>query len=133
MNLAMGAIEMTKRIKFEGWTPYMTARVRVSGYRPSAASRFAVARVGDRKDAPWRLIHVRSGMPVDDVLPLNMTGLADKLAVAAAWEALTHCDWTAFDTLEELGEGFNGRQHLDASKPGAQVTVAAMREAAARV
>ena len=120
---------MTKRIKFEGWTPYMTARVRVEGYRPTATSRFAVAK--SPRSKAWNLIHVRSGMPADSVLPLGVTDMAGKLAVAAAWEALTHLDWSAFDALEELGPNTNARQYLDPAK--ATNTVAAMREEAAKV
>lgn len=122
---------MTKRIKFTGQTPYMTARVTVTGYRPTESSRFAVARVSDA--AAWDLLHVRSGMPVNSLLPAlpRVLTLADKLAVAAAWEAQTHLNWAAFDDLEELGPNFNGRQSMDPAKAGA--TVQAMRELAATV
>lgn len=122
---------MTKRIKFEGFTPYMTGRITVTGYRPTANSRFAVARI-DRAGA-WDLLHVRSGMPVNSVLPAlpRALTLADKLAVAAAWEAQTHLDWSAFDNLEELGPSSNKRQHLDPAT--ARATVDAMRAIAAQV
>ena len=121
---------MAKRLPYTGQIPYMTARVTVTGYRPTKASRFAVARVSDK--APWSLIHVRTGMPVNSVLPALSRALtmADKLAVAAAWETLTHCDWSAFDSLEEIGPSFNGKQHLDPAK--AMPTVTAMRQAAAQ-
>lgn len=120
---------MARRIKFTGWTPYMTKRVRVEGYRPTESSRFAVARVS--AEAAWDLMHVRSGMPVNSLLPAlsRVLTLADKLAVAAAWEAQTHLDWSAFDALDELGESFNGRQSLDPAT--ALPTVNAMRELAA--
>lgn len=119
---------MARRIKFQGWTPYMTARVQVSGYRPTDSSRFAVARVDK---GPWLLLHVRSGMPVDSILPAlaRPVTMEEKLSVAAALEAQTHLDWSAFDSLQELGPGFNGRQSLDPAK--ARDTVAAMREIAA--
>lgn len=124
---------MARRIKFTGWTPYMTARIRVAGYRPTASSRFAVARI-DRNQS-YQLIHVRSGMPVESLLPAlgRPIVMTEKLAVAAAFEALTHCDWAVFDDLQELGESFNGRQHLDTSKPGAMATVAEMRRVTAEV
>lgn len=124
---------MARRIKFQGFTPYMTARIKVEGYRPTETSRFAVARIDRNQN--YQLIHARSGMPVESLLPaLSRTvAMTEKLAVAATWEAQTHLDWTAFDSLEELGPGFNGRQHLDASKPGALATVTAMRELAAQI
>lgn len=119
---------MARRIKFKGWTHYMTARVSVEGYRPAEASRFAVARVSDK--AAWDLLHVRSGMPVNSLLPALSRSLTmrDKLAVAAAWEAAS-LDWSAFDALEELGPSSNKRQHLDPAT--AADTVAAMRAIAA--
>jgi hypothetical protein len=122
---------MARRIAFKGQTPYMTARVTVSGYRPTDASRFAVARVSDR--GPWLLLHVRSGMPVDSLLPAlsRPVTMPEKLAVAAAWEAQTHLDWSAFDGLQELGPNFNGRQHLDPAT--GRATAQAMREIAAQV
>lgn len=121
---------MARRIPYTGQTPYMTARLTVHGYRPTASSRFAVIRINDK--APWSLIHVRSGMPVNSLLPAlaRPLTLADKLGVAAAWETLTHCDWSAFDGLEELGPNFNGTQAFNPAMPGALTTTAAMREAA---
>ncbi len=121
---------MAKRIPITTQIPYMTARVTVQGYRPTASSRFAVVRA--KADAPWSLIHVRSGMPVNSLLPAvsRQLTLADRLAVAAAWGAQTHLNWSAFDDLEELGPNFNGSQYLDPAK--AQVTVAAMRDLAAQ-
>lgn len=122
---------MARRIPYTGQTPYMTARLTVSGYRPTESSRFAVIRI--RKDSPWSLIHVRSGMPVNSLLPALSRQLTrdDRLAVAAAWEAQTHLNWAVFDDLEELGPGFNGSQYLDPAKGAA--TVAAMRDLAAQV
>ncbi len=122
---------MARRIPYTGQIPYMTARLNVSGYRPTPSSRFAVIRI--RKDSPWSLIHVRSGMPVNSLLPALSRQLTrdDRLSVAAAWEAQTHLDWSAFDDLEELGPNFNGSQHVDPAK-GAP-TFAAMRELAAQV
>lgn len=119
------------RVPFKGFTPYMTARVGVTGYRPTETSRFAVARVSPK--TAWDLLHVRSGMAVNSVLPAlpRTLSLADKLAVAAAWEAQTHLDWSAFDNLEELGPSSNKRQHLDPST--ARATVDAMRVIAAQV
>lgn len=121
---------MARRIKFKGWTPYMTARVSVEGFRPTESSRFAVARVSAK--AAWDLLHVRSGMPVNSLLPAlpRPLTMADKLAVAAAWEAQTHLDWSAFDALEELGPSSNKRQHLDPAT--AAPTIAAMRQLAAQ-
>lgn len=121
----------TRRIKFKGWTPYMTARVSVAGYRPTADSRFAVARVSDK--VAWDLLHVRSGMPVNSLLPAlpRSLTLADKLSVAAAWEEASGLDWSAFDQLEELGPSSNTRQYLDPAT--AADTVAAMRGIAANI
>ena len=121
---------MTRRIAYTGQIPYMTARLTVKGYRPTAASRFAVIRTN--ADAPWSLIHVRSGMPVNSLLPAlaRKLTLADKLAVAAAFEAQTHLDWSAFDELEELGPNFNGSQYMDPAK-GAALAVS-LRELAAQ-
>jgi len=126
---------MTKRIKFEGFTPYMSARIKVKGYRPTASSRFAVARVSDRAEAPWELIHIRSGMPVGSLLPVlsRPITMAEKLAVAAAFETLTYCDWTAFDALPELGPNSNARSYLDPNNHGVQSTTAEMRRVAADV
>ena len=122
---------MAKRIPITTQIPYMTARVTVQGYRPTASSRFAVIRA--KADAPWSLIHIMSGMPGNSLLPAlsRQLTLADRLAVAGAWEAQTHLDWSAFDDLEELGPSFNGSQYLDPAK--AQATVNAMRELAAQV
>ncbi len=122
---------MALRIPFTGQTPYMTARLTVSGYRPTESSRFAVIRI--RPESPWSLIHVRSGMPVDSILPALSRKLTrdDKLAVAAAFEAQTHLDWSAFDELEEIGAGFNGRQTINAEK--ARPTTFALRDLAAQV
>ena len=122
---------MTRRIPYTGQIPYMTARLTVSGYRPTAASRFAVVRVN--ADAPWSLIHTRSGMPVNSLLPAlsRKVTLADKLAVAAAFEAQTHLDWAAFDELQELGPGFNGTQYMDPAK-GAALAVT-LRQLAGQV
>ena len=122
---------MTKRIKFEGFTPYMTGRIGVTGYRPTASSRFAVGRIDRNQN--YQLIHVRSGMPVESLLPaLGRTiVMSEKLAVAAAFETLTHCDWSAFDDLPELGPSSNVRAHLDPGK--AASTVAEMRRVVAEV
>jgi len=124
---------MTRRIPYTGPVPYMAgSRIEAKGYRPTPASRFAVVRVS--KDAPWLLIHCRTGMAVASLLPctLKPLGLAEKLAVAGAWETLTHCDWTAFDSLPELGPSFNGKASLDPSAPGVANTVAEMRQLAAQ-
>lgn len=122
---------MARRIPFTGQTPYMTARLTVSGYRPTESSRFAVIRI--RKDSPWSLIHVRSGMPVESLLPALSRKLTrdDKLAVAAAFEAQTHLDWSAFDELQELGPNFNGSQYMDPAKGAALAP--ALRDLAAQV
>jgi hypothetical protein len=109
----------------------MTARLTVSGYRPTGSSRFAVVRVN--ADAPWSLIHTRSGMPVNSLLPAlaRKVTLGDKLAVAAAFEAQTHLDWAALDDLQELGPGFNGTQYMDPAKGAA--LAATLRQLAAQV
>jgi hypothetical protein len=122
---------MTRRIPYTGQIPYMTARLTVSGYRPTDSSRFAVVRVN--AGAPWDLIHVRSGMSVGSLLPAlaRKVTLADKLAVAAAFEAQTHLDWAAFDDLQELGPGFNGTQYMDPAKGAALAP--ALRQIAAQV
>jgi hypothetical protein len=122
---------MARRISYTGQIPYMTARLTVHGYRPTDSSRFAVVRVN--ADAPWSLIHTRSGMPVNSLLPAlaRKVTLADKLAVAAAFEAQTHLDWAAFDDLQELGPGFNGTQYMGPAKGAALAS--ALRQIAAQV
>lgn len=122
---------MARRIPYTGFIPYMTARLSVKGYRPTETSRFAVVRI--REGAAWDLVHVRSGMSVGSLLPALSRALNrdDKLAVAAAFEAQTHLNWTAFDALEELGPNFNGRQSLDPAT--ALPTVNALRDIAAQV
>jgi len=94
---------MSRRIKIDAILApngiYQRCALPASGYRPSETSRFAVVRTGP--EAPWRLIHVTSGGALDTIfpaLPRKLT-LADKMATAAAWEAATHIDWSAFDAL----------------------------------
>lgn len=82
----------------------------VEGWRTSGASRFAVVRDGQF----WRLIHIKSGMPVDAALPAVRRKLAraDKLAVIAAWEADPSMSWAAFDALLTLGVDTGACQKL---------------------
>lgn len=100
-----------------------------SGYRPSASSRFAVVRMNDSD--VWRLTHLQSGASVDSILPamprrLTMT---DKLAVAAAFETLTHCDWSAFDALPAVTLETTEAPAL-APSPSLRVTTDEMRRVA---
>jgi hypothetical protein len=122
---------MTRRIPYTGQIPYMAARLTVQGYRPTDSSRFAVVRLNSK--APWDLIHVRSGMSVGSLLPAlsRPLGRDDKLAVAAAFEAQTHLDWAPFDSLEQIGPDFNGRQSL--AGDAARLTAMALRQVAAQV
>jgi hypothetical protein len=96
---------MTRRIKIDAILApagiYQREARPVSGYRPTADSPFAVVRVGAGPSAHWKLIHVKSGGSIDSPLPArgyHLT-LTHKLAVAAAWTAATHLDWSAFDKL----------------------------------
>jgi hypothetical protein len=81
---------------------YQPDAVEARGYAPSHNARFVVVRTS--KDAPWRLIHAKSGAGIDSILPATMTRitLAEKLAVASAWQAATHLDWSAFDALPQV-------------------------------
>jgi hypothetical protein len=81
---------------------YQREIISAKGWAPREGSRFAVVRTNEK--APWRLIHVRSGGSVDSVFPARLKpfSLADKLAVAAAWEAASHVDWGAFDALPQV-------------------------------
>lgn len=78
---------------------YQRQALAATGYRPSANSRFAVVRTSP--DAPWLLLHLASGGSVDSILPAKSYALTmtHKLAVAAAFEAMTSHDWSDFDTL----------------------------------
>lgn len=82
-------------------TIYQHAAHVAEGYAPAESARFAVVRTS--ADAPWELVHRRSGARVGSLLPalprkLTMT---DMLAVAAALHAHTELDWAPFDTLPE--------------------------------
>lgn len=103
------------------------------GYRPTAGSRFAVVRT--RPDAAWVLVHIRSGMPVESLLPalprkLTMT---DKLNVAAAFEAATHLDWSALDAVPQVEEGAKKCAGLGAMNPSQTATVGELRRIAANL
>lgn len=93
---------MVRRIKFTTLIApngiYHRTTAEAHGYRPAPSSRFAVTRIGR---GPWVLTHVRSGVGIDSILPargqrLTMT---QKLSAAAALEAATHLDWSAFDAI----------------------------------
>ncbi len=120
---------MTKRIKFTTQLNVQgIKKLTVQGYRPTANSRFGVTRT--REDAPWCLSHIRTGMGVSSVLPpvMRKRTMAELLAVASAWEAATHLDWTAFDELPPIGPDTMDQPKIDQAKAGP--TVRAMREIA---
>jgi len=83
------------------------------GYRPSPTSRFCVVRRDEA--APWELVHVRSGAKVDSLLPALSRKLtcADKLVVAAAFDAATHLDWSDFDALPEVTRAQGSKPRLE--------------------
>jgi hypothetical protein len=86
-------------------TIYQHAAVSSEGYAPAADARFAVVRAAGRSDGPWVLVHRRSGMLVESLLPPRKFSRTDKLAVAAAFHACTHLDWTPFDAIPQVSEG----------------------------
>ena len=124
---------MTRRIAFSGQVQSGPCKLAVTGYRPSAASRFAVTRIADRPQSPWMLTHIRTGMGVSSILPASSRKLTmtDKLAVIAAWEAMTHLDWSAFDELPEIGPDSNAAPVINQAKAGP--VVREMREMAETV
>jgi len=125
---------MTRRIKIEMQTLSAEGRrLNVVGYRPTPASRFAVTRAADRPEGPWLITHVRSGCGVTSILPATPRKLTmtDKLAVIAAWEAMTHLDWSAFDELPQVTPDSNKFPLIDQTK--ASPAVRAMRETAATI
>ncbi len=125
---------MTRRIKIEMQTLSLEGRrLNVVGYRPTPTSRFAVTRAADRPEGPWLITHIRSGCGVTSILPAVMRKLTmtDKLAVTAAWEAMTHLDWTAFDELPQVSPDSNKFPVIDQAKAGP--VVREMREAAKAV
>lgn len=86
-------------------TIYQHAGRYAEGQRPTANSRFGVVR--SASDAPWLLVHIRSGSQVGSLLPARPARsrkltLRDLLAVASAFEAATHLDWAPFDNLPEI-------------------------------
>ena len=125
---------MARRIKIEMQTLSTEGRrLNVVGYRPTPASRFAVTRAADRPEGPWLITHVRSGCGVTSILPATSRKLTmtDKLAVIAAWEAMTHLDWSAFDELPQVTPDSNKFPLIDQTK--APPAVRAMRETAATI
>jgi hypothetical protein len=124
---------MARRIPFAGKVQAGPAKLSAVGYRPTASSRFAVTRLADRPDSPWTMTHVRTGMGVGSIIPAvsRKLTLAERLEICAAWEAMTHLDWSAFDELPEIGPDTNGAPVINQAKVGP--TVRAMREAAATV
>jgi hypothetical protein len=79
----------------------------------------------------WRLTHLRSGASVDSILPAlpRKLTMADKLAVAAAFETLTYCDWSAFDSLPQVTLETKDAPRLTPS-PSLRVTMDEMRRVA---
>jgi len=123
----------TRRIAYTGQVQSGPCKFWVSGYRPTATSRFAVTRIADRPESPWMLTHIRTGMGVGSILPalsrkLTMT---DKLAVLAAWETMTHLNWAVFDDLPAIGPDTNAAPVIDQVRAGP--VVRAMREMAMAV
>jgi hypothetical protein len=102
----------------------------VTGYKASERSRFAVVRASD--ESIWMLIHIRSGGGLESTLPAlpRRLTLADKLAVAAAWDAVTHLDWSAFDDLPAASLEMTAIPSIDLAR--ARHTLAEMRAIAAR-
>jgi hypothetical protein len=70
---------------------------------------------------------------VTSILPATSRKLTmtDKLAVIAAWEAMTHLDWSAFDELPQVTPDSNKFPLIDQAK--AMPAVRAMRETAGKV
>lgn len=83
---------------------YQRQAMLAAGYRPAPDSRFAVVRAGPA--APWALTHVKSGGSLDSILPARgyKITMTEKLAVAAAFEAASYVDWSAFDALPQVTE-----------------------------
>lgn len=104
-----------------------------TGYRPSAGSRFAVVRTSET--APWVAVHVASGGQVDSLFPAvaRTLTLADKLAVCAEWEAMTHADWSAFDGLPAVTEATTAAPRLPSPTVSQRATITEMRNAAYRL
>lgn len=104
-------------------TIYQHAARYAEGQRPTTNSRFGVVR--SASDAPWLLIHIRSGSQVGSLLPAlsRKLTLRDLLAVASAFEAATHLDWAPFDNLPEIQPGDTKHAGFaEADRPAAQRT-----------
>lgn len=97
-------------------TIYQHAARTAEGYKPSENSRFAVVRCGD---APWELVHIRSGGKVNSLIPQHVRRptMTDLLGVAAAFDAATHLDWRAFDALPEIRPGAKGYPSFSSDLP----------------
>ena len=81
---------------------YQREPLAATGYAPSAKARWGVVRASPT--APWLLIHRASGGPIDSMFGARSRkmNLADKLAVARAFEAATHLDFGPFDALPAI-------------------------------
>lgn len=108
---------MTKRIAHKQLLApnglYARHAAEAVGYRPSPTSRFCVVRRDESR--PWELVHVRSGAQVGSLLPAlsRKLTLADKLAVARAFDVATHLDWSDFDALPEVTEAQGAKPRLE--------------------
>jgi hypothetical protein len=125
---------MTKRIKVAALLAphgiYRRTPLAVTGYKPTERSRWAVVRTGDA--AAWLLIHHASGAGVGSLLPVlpRKLTLAEMLAAAAAFDAATHLDWSAFDALPAVTPETTAEPRLGNPSPATLRTVQAMRELA---
>lgn len=105
-----------------------------AGYAPTEKARFAVVRDGDDKQAPWVLVHRRTGARVGSLLPVHARKLTmtDMLAVASAFEAATHLDWSPFDSLPVTTPATTGTPKF-ANERAAQLLAGELRVIAAGV
>lgn len=103
-----------------------------AGYAPSENARFAVVRDGEGKDAPWAFVHRRTGARVGSLLPVRARKLTmtDMLAVASAFEAATHLDWSPFDSLPVTTPATTGTPKF-ANERAAQLLAGELRTIAA--
>ncbi|NBW08584.1 MAG: hypothetical protein EBR82_11220 [Caulobacteraceae bacterium] len=116
---------MTKRIAIDQLLAGSGVLRTEKAYTTDAASRFAVVQP---LNAPgvWILVHRRSGIRIQSLLPSAKLSLAAALRYIAALDAL-EIDWTPFDTIDEVR--WSGAPPKGFKTNPSQETVDAMRAA----